>query len=72
MVIGGYAATKGKFRSLLVGVNRGRHFVYVGRVGTGYGAKTVAGILPKLRALEAKKSPLPVSVRPREAPISNG
>jgi ATP-dependent DNA ligase len=29
----------GKFRSLLVGVNRGDSFVYVGRVGTGYGAK---------------------------------
>jgi bifunctional non-homologous end joining protein LigD len=57
VVIGGYATTNGKFRSLLVGVNRGRHFVYVGRVGTGYGAKTVAGILPKLRALEARKSP---------------
>lgn len=57
VVIGAYATTNGKFRSLLVGVNRGKHFVYVGRVGTGYGAKTVARILPKLRALETRKSP---------------
>ena len=34
VVIGAYAKTNGKFRSLLVGVNRGDHFVYVGRVGT--------------------------------------
>ena len=31
----------GKFRSLLVGVNRGEHFVYIGRVGTGYGGDKV-------------------------------
>jgi bifunctional non-homologous end joining protein LigD len=57
VVIGGYAKTNGKFRSLLVGVNRGDHFVYVGRVGTGYGAKTVETLLPKLKAVEAEKSP---------------
>nr|WP_299497841.1 DNA ligase D [uncultured Rhizobium sp.] len=57
VVIGGYAKTNGKFRSLLVGVNRGNHFVYVGRVGTGYGAKTVAKLLPKLQEHEVSKSP---------------
>lgn len=57
VVIGAYATTNGKFRSLLVGVNRGKHFVYVGRVGTGYSAKLVTRILPKLRALETEKSP---------------
>lgn len=57
VVIGGYAKTNGKFRSLLVGVNRGDHFVYVGRVGTGYGAKKVETLLPKLKAVEADKSP---------------
>ena len=41
VVIGGYATTEGKFRSLLVGVHRGDGFVYVGRVGTGYGAAKV-------------------------------
>ncbi|WP_421580996.1 DNA ligase D [Shinella sp. M31] len=57
VVIGGYAKTNGKFRSLLVGVNRGNHFVYVGRVGTGYGAKTVGTLLPKLKAVETDTSP---------------
>ena len=57
VVIGAYARTNGKFRSLLVGVNRGDHFVYVGRVGTGYGAKKVETLLPKLEALETSKSP---------------
>ncbi|AYD05177.1 DNA ligase D [Neorhizobium sp. NCHU2750] len=57
VVIGAYAKTKGRFRSLLVGVNRGSHFVYVGRVGTGYGAKVVERLLPKLKAMEASKSP---------------
>ena len=56
-MIGGYAKTNGKFRSLLVGVNRGDHFVYVGRVGTGYGAKKVETLLPKLKAAETEKSP---------------
>ncbi|NKN39022.1 DNA ligase D [Agrobacterium sp. a22-2] len=57
VVIGAYATTNGKFRSLLVGVNRGNHFVYVGRVGTGYGAKVVETLLPKLKEMEASKSP---------------
>ncbi|MHC2364919.1 DNA ligase D [Rhizobium leguminosarum] len=57
VVIGAYARTNGKFRSLLVGVYRGDHFVYVGRVGTGYGAKKVDTLLPKLKALETAKSP---------------
>jgi bifunctional non-homologous end joining protein LigD len=57
VVIGAYAKTNGEFRSLLVGVNRGKHFVYVGRVGTGYGAKTVETLLPKLQEMETAKSP---------------
>jgi bifunctional non-homologous end joining protein LigD len=57
VVIGGYAKTNGKFRSLLVGVHRGDYFVYVGRVGTGYGATKVEMLLPKLKALEMARSP---------------
>jgi bifunctional non-homologous end joining protein LigD len=57
VVIGGYAKTNGKFRSLLVGVHRGDHFVYVGRVGTGYGAQKVEVLLPKLKARETTRSP---------------
>jgi bifunctional non-homologous end joining protein LigD len=57
VVIGGYSTSNGKFRSLLVGVNRGDHFVYVGRVGTGYSAAKVKDLLPKLKALATAKSP---------------
>jgi len=57
VVIGGYARTNGKFRSLLVGVHRGDHFVYVGRVGTGFGAAKVERFFPKLKVLETPKSP---------------
>ncbi|MGN7292606.1 DNA ligase D [Rhizobium sp. SAFR-030] len=68
VVIGAYATTNGKFRSLLVGVHRGEHFVYVGRVGTGYGAKTVATLLPKLKAMEATKSPFTGIGAPKKSP----
>ena len=57
VVIGAYAKTNGKFRSLLVGVFRGNHFVYVGHVGTGFGAKVVDTLLPKLQAVETSESP---------------
>ncbi len=57
VVIGAYATTNGAFRSLLVGVYRADHFVYVGRVGTGYGAKVVDQILPQLQKLKTSKSP---------------
>ncbi|MGU3494376.1 DNA ligase D [Xanthobacteraceae bacterium A53D] len=68
VVIGGYATTNGAFRSLLVGVNRGNGFVYVGRVGTGYGAAKVKTLLPKLKALKASKSPFTGIGAPKAAP----
>lgn len=57
VMIGGFAKTNGKFRSLLVGVYRGDLFVYVGRVGTGYGTAKVKTLLPKLKAVETARSP---------------
>jgi bifunctional non-homologous end joining protein LigD len=57
VVIGGWSTTAGKFRSLLVGVNRGQHFVYVGRVGTGYSAAKVKALLPRLKSVTATSSP---------------
>ncbi|MFI0849395.1 DNA ligase D, partial [Mesorhizobium sp. IMUNJ 23232] len=68
VVIGAYATTNGKFRSLLVGVNRGDHFVYVGRVGTGYGAAKVKELLPKLKTIEATKSPFTGIGAPKKQP----
>ncbi|CAM5774821.1 ATP-dependent DNA ligase [Labrys miyagiensis] len=68
VVIGGWSTTEGKFRSLLVGIHSGQHFVYIGRVGTGYGREAVARLMPKLKPLEAKKSPFTGVGAPRHAP----
>ncbi len=57
VVIGGWSTTNGNFRSLLVGVNRDGKFVYVGRVGTGYGEAKVKDLMPRLKAVAADKSP---------------
>src|SRR5262249_40241082 len=48
VVIGGWSETGGAFRSLLVGVHKGDKFVYVGKVGTGFGAATVKKIFPRI------------------------
>lgn len=68
VVIGGWSTTAGKFRSLLVGVYRGSHFVYIGRVGTGYSAAKVATLLPRLKAAEAAKSPFTGVGAPKRDP----
>ena len=57
VVIGGWTTNGGAFRSLLVGAQRGDHLVYLGRVGTGFGAAKVATLMPRLKALAAKTSP---------------
>ncbi len=57
VVIGGWSTTNGNFRSLLVGAHRDGHFVYLGRVGTGFGAAKVRELVPKLAALEQDKNP---------------
>jgi len=57
VVIGAWTTTGAKFRSLLVGVRRGKDLVYVGRVGTGYSAPKIDKLLPRLKKLEAKRSP---------------
>jgi bifunctional non-homologous end joining protein LigD len=67
VVIGGYATTKGAFRSLIAGVNRDGQLVHVGRVGTGFSRETVERILPKLKALETGKSPFASRGWPRNA-----
>jgi bifunctional non-homologous end joining protein LigD len=65
VVIGGWSTTDGKFRSLLVGVNRGRHLIYVGRVGTGYSAAKVGKLMPRLKEMAADKSPFTGQGAPR-------
>ncbi len=66
VVIGGWTTTNGKFRSLLVGVNHGDHFVYVGRVGTGYSEAKVERLLPRLKKAAASISPFTRVGAPRK------
>ena len=57
VVIGGWTSNGSQFRSLMAGVYRGNHLVYVGNVGTGYKADKVASLMPKLRAAASKINP---------------
>ena len=57
VVIGAWRGTPGKFRSLLVGTFQNGKFVYMGRVGTGYNAKTAGDLLKRLKPLARKTSP---------------
>jgi bifunctional non-homologous end joining protein LigD len=57
IVLGAWTETRGAFRSLLGGVFRDGALVYVGRIGTGYSATTIARLLPKLKAHARTKSP---------------
>ena len=68
VVIGGWTQTGANFRSLVVGVNRGDHLVYVGRVGTGFGGDKVAQLWPKLKKLETDENPFGGSTAPRKKP----
>jgi bifunctional non-homologous end joining protein LigD len=65
VVIGGWKTTDGKFRSLMAGVYRGKHLVFVGMVGTGYGADKVKQIMPALKAAASDKSPFEGKNAPR-------
>ena len=68
VVIGGWSETQGRFRSLLVGVHRGGKFVYAGRVGTGYGARVAAQILPRLKAQVTQSCPFKGPGVPKDQP----
>ena len=65
VVLGGWSTTGGKFRSLLVGVNRGGHLIYVGRVGTGYSAGKLKQLMPRLKEMAADTSPFTGKNAPR-------
>ena len=60
-VIGGYTDPSGAregFGALLVGVyDQGKQLQFCGKVGTGFTAKTIRELLPKLRALESSRPP---------------
>ncbi len=71
VVIGGWTTTNGRFRSLLAGVYKGEHLIYVGRVGTGYSQKVVERILPKLKKMAGRKSPFTGLRAPKSRPDIN-
>lgn len=64
VVIGGWTSESRKLRSLLAGVHRGKKLVYVGRVGTGFGATVMRSLLPKLRDIESDTSPFAAGASP--------
>jgi len=68
VVLGGWTTTGGRFRSLLAGMYRGKRFVYVGRVGTGFSQSKVRSLLPKLKAHAATESPFSGPTAPRKEP----
>lgn len=67
VVIGGWTGEAGQLRSLLVGVNKDGRLIYVGRIGTGFGAETVRRVLRRLETVRAGKSPFSGPNAPREA-----
>ena len=66
VVIGGWTTNNGEFRSLLAGVHRGDHFVYIGRIGTGYSEAKVKSLLPRLKRVASPKSFFTGSGAPRK------
>jgi bifunctional non-homologous end joining protein LigD len=66
VVIGGWQTNKGKFRSLMAGVQRNGHLAYVGIVGTGFGQDTVKRIMPALKVAASDKSPFSGTNAPRK------
>jgi len=66
VVIGGWNSNGSQFRSLMAGVYRGDHLVYVGNVGTGYGAEKVARLMPKLKAASSETNPFGGKDAPRK------
>ena len=66
VVLGGWKTTAGKFRSLMAGVYRGDHLVFVGMIGTGFGQATVRSIMPALKKAEADQSPFGGKDAPRK------
>ena len=70
VILGGWTTEEGTVRSLLAGVNRDGHLVYVGRIGTGYGRDVVKTLLPKLQKLTREKSPFEgPNAPPKEANV---
>jgi len=64
VVIGGWWGDSKTLRSLLVGAYRGKDFLFMGGVGTGFNAHNAAEVLEALRPLEQKQSPFTGTNKP--------
>jgi bifunctional non-homologous end joining protein LigD len=67
VVIGAWTDTGGRFRSVMVGVHRGSHFIHVGRVGTGFGGEKTQRLIARLKTVASDKSPFTGPGAPRSA-----
>jgi bifunctional non-homologous end joining protein LigD len=65
VVLGGWTSEGSRFRSLLAGVYRDKHLVYIGRIGTGFGEDVVRRILPRLKELTVDTNPFEGHNAPR-------
>lgn len=63
VVIGGFWGDSKNLRSLLVGAFRGKDFIYLGRVGTGFTQENSAELLKRLLPFRRKTSPFASSSR---------
>jgi bifunctional non-homologous end joining protein LigD len=66
VVLGGWTSESGMLRSLLAGVNRDGHLVYVGRIGTGYTRAIAEELGPRLTPLTTNESPFEGENAPRK------
>jgi bifunctional non-homologous end joining protein LigD len=65
VVLGGWTSEGSRFRSLLAGVYRDKHLVYVGRIGTGFGEDVVRPLVPRLKDLTVEQHPFEGKNAPR-------
>jgi bifunctional non-homologous end joining protein LigD len=68
VVIGGWRREGARFGSLLVGVQEGGVLCYAGAVQSGFSARALDDLMPKLLAMEADRSPFGGGDPPRETP----
>ena len=69
VIVAGWTSGEGKpFRSLLAAVRREGRLVYVGRIGTGYGARVAADLLPRLRRVARDTPPFAKGDAPSGGP----
>ena len=66
VVIGAWNSNGSQFKSLMAGVYRGDHLVYVGNIGTGFGADKVSSLMPALKSAASETNPFGGKNAPRQ------